>query len=395
MKTIVRLLSAGIVFSLLALIVPQSVLAIGVSPSSIDIDSLLEGVPLIQSVNISRSSSDYQGDLLVNIEVRGEYPEHLHYEQNFILPQGDNIFTFDVEILATDVLFGDYTQYLAFYTEPAKGHDIQTGVIIRKGVEIPVNYTVSNIEVVEYELNNITGTTTEVGQDMIVNLFVKNTGNTTWQADRVIFEFVDTTDENNAYTYEFSGTDTPAISPANQGDPVDIAFKHNIPAGNYIVRAIIYENNEVVGELTSKDFYVFQQGTLAQMAEVEYFKTNKTSYLPDENIQLETKMANTGEISVNAVMVVDVYKDGTLIDFLRSDPLTFSVHEQGLLTDVYKLSEPGVYTFSSYVSYGNKRTIPLELDVEIVGTSTLTTVQMTIILAIICIVLLVLALIRK
>jgi hypothetical protein len=396
-----RLLSIFVLIGMLGMFVPQDVNAIGGSPSSVRADSVLAGIPMSQSITITRAPTDPQGNLTVFVEAIGEYAQHISYEPSFVLQEGVDTYYYAFDILATDAVLGDYEAAIMFFITPdsvdfgENDGGATTGVSVRRGVEIPIFFTVDNVEVIEYELNQLYPMQTEVGEEVSVGYSVKNTGNVTWKPDKVVFSFVDVSDPTNLYTYEMSGDEVPASKPGNKGQPIELSFDPNLPAGNYLVSAVLYEDSEVVGEMTSGEFSIHPSGTLAQLGEVDYFKTNKTSYLVGETIQVESFFRNTGEISVSGVMAVDVYKESSLVDYLRSTPLTLATGEEGIFSELFALDEAGLYTLSSYVTYGNKRTLPLDLEIEVLAANALTTTQMTIILVIVCIVLLLLAIIYK
>jgi hypothetical protein len=74
---------------------------------------------------------------------------------------------------------------------------------------------------------------------------------------------------------------------------------------------------------------------------------------------------NTGEIPTKAQLNIETYKDGQLIDVVKSEQLLIQPLTAENLTAYYKLPSPGNYKMIGYIIYGIKKTQTIEININI------------------------------
>ncbi len=109
-------------------------------------------------------------------------------------------------------------------------------------------------------------------------------------------------------------------------------------------------------------FSVYPKGTLAQSGTIESVALGKTVFTSNETIPLKAIFKNTGQVPLNGVLMVDLYKEGTYIDVVRGDELTVGIGEESEFTALLQPKGSGEFTLNSYVKYGSRKSNTFVVD---------------------------------
>ena len=103
----------------LALLLPMSVLAIGLSPPEVAIEYLPVGTSYTVSATISRAPEELSGDLLITVQPRKSAASFFHGESNFTIPDGTREMTYLYNIIPEYATQAAQELYVTFLLQPA------------------------------------------------------------------------------------------------------------------------------------------------------------------------------------------------------------------------------------------------------------------------------------
>ncbi|OGG61657.1 hypothetical protein A3C87_04220 [Candidatus Kaiserbacteria bacterium RIFCSPHIGHO2_02_FULL_49_34] len=345
-------------FLAMALLVPQ-VHAIGISP------------PIIQAADVLRNSSQsYSVTLLIqdpakydmyfSAEPRGEFGHYLKGESEVVIPQGKTSVLYNFELEPIDAPVGSYNLQLAF-TEKQKAVESGNGaeggakVVVLQGAILVISMGVTGEERVSYEITRSQFEDTEPRIPLTGTYTVKNTGNVEWKPERIEIEAYEVADPENTATFEVSGDSIPLVKPGKVLD-AKMSLGHKLTEGRYRAKVRFYYKGEMVQELETSPFNVFQVGTLAQSGELLEVTTNKTSYNVGEQVVLRGLFKNTGDVTVEGQLETQVYKNGEFVNLEVSRTQSIDRRQEATFEQFLKMSEPGEYTLEVAATYGTRKT---------------------------------------
>lgn len=363
------LFTAFIVATLLS--APQSTHALGISPSAVSASSVLRGAAQTKQVEIIRGQNDL-GQLTIQVSVRGDASDYIILsEEEITMPDGVSSLTYPFEILPDRLANGSYSAKLDFLVQPQSPSDEESGLgaalNVVTGVTLPVNFTVTGEEIVEFDIFNLGVRDTEVSQPIFITYSVTNSGNVSWRPDTVDFIFTNVDDPAVTVTRTVTAEEMEYVSPGVEASIVSHELHEQLTQGAYALKAIFYYKDEVVEELEFTSFNVYPEGSLQQDGELRSITTNKTSYSVGEKIKLDAVFENTGQVSVKGVLITEIYKNEELIDVIRGKEQIIDKGQKATFSEVITGEKPGQYTLSSYVEYGFKRTDTSAVRITVVG----------------------------
>jgi hypothetical protein len=338
---------------------PKQGEAIGISPPKIIISSILRDTTQQRKVTLVRSPSETE-DFVIKAQAGGPFAHYLKTPETFFFPANKESVEYLFEITPSNAAIGEYEIPLVLtYTPAIKEKESQGNSIgVLRGVKVLIQFTVGGEQILEYTASDLSVSDTEVGMPLIVSYAASNTGNTDWKSEKIQFLFADIKNLSNITQATVEGDQIPVVKPGAQGERVALELSTPLIVGTYTVKANFFPPKETLDELSSKSFIVFPQGTLRQSGELLSIKTNKLIYLPDEKIKLEAEFKNTGSIRLRGALTTEISKGNTLLDILRSDEVVIERGETSTFNKIFTFNEPGKYTLSSLIEYGNKKTKP-------------------------------------
>jgi len=331
--------------------------ALGLSPPTLEIDSLLRGTTQTRSVRLYRAPEDV-GDVYIHVEPNAADAEFFVLEQtDIVMYTGQNEIEYEFGITPADASNGTYELKLRFLktNDPSSSFALNA-VRVVTGVTAQVFVTVGGEELLAYSLLSMYAQPTEEGIDTSIVYAVSNTGNVDWRPQKIEFAFFDVSGERvGEHTIQDDEIQPIRAGQENQSFTVQIPIE--LERGSHTVVATFYDADEVVGTLqTEQPFEVYAPGTLAQSGTLKGLSVNKNEFAPGEKVKLTATFQNDGEIGLTAVLITEITRDGEILDLLRSKEYSVAAGEEFVFSELIETGELGTYTVSSYVEYGKKQT---------------------------------------
>ena len=292
----------------------------------IDIRDFQTGTPL-QSVTIEASASTY---LLIKIAVpadaaNGTYKDTIYVETR---PVGDIEGTGVSAVMQarsdlTIIVGGDQAVDGIFYSATVR--DIEVGLPLRLGVQfrntgnVAVNPSISCI------VSKDKGTVAEFG---------------------------------HAETSVMAGTEV--VIPVEWSDTAGLS-------GDYTARVSVSLGDRVIGT-REVAFSVLPAGTLSKTGEFIGLGYEGEPAV-DTTLKIQGSFTSTGQADCRAKLILEVYRDGGLVDALESEESLVPVGETSVLTAYLKLGKAGDYTVKGHVAYDGKQTDDREISFTVTGGS--------------------------
>lgn len=338
----------------------QNVLAVGVSPGIIELEDLANNVVIDKSVFISRANPSQ--DEYYKVTVLGEGAPYIHLSSNKLkLPKGETQVPFDFQIKPVAAPNGTYKASLSFdgTTPDANTTGEQNGISFLTGVTALVKFSVSDKEVKKMEVLEIYNQETEVDQPYVFFFQLRNTGNVNAKPDRIELTFFDRSDPTHIIQEVIPSEKIAFVEP-QKTDKIVVKAESKVAEGKYDVEIKVFLGNDV---LFSKKFFthILPKGTLQQKIEFQEFKISKEDLLIGETVRFSGLAKNEGEVAIEPIFVLEVSKDGQVLDLKRSEKQLILKGESVSYPLSYVGEEEGEYTAKAFFEYGVRKTDPKEV----------------------------------
>lgn len=341
---------------------------IGLSPSSISETDLLRDRAIEKTVNLQRDLADLP--LVLEVEFTGTDGRFLRGPEEVFFEEGQFQTSYTFELFPEAAATGQYEAQVSFLPQKTDDGAVEggTGFGIRRGVALKVDFTVTDEEVLEYNVSHTELRQTEVGLPFYFSYTVNNTGNVEWRPEYVEVSFVEAFASAYSDTYRVEGESLEPAQPGNMST-IKVDVEHELPIGHYDATIDFYDQGRLVHSAPGS-LIVFEKGTLAQSAQLLSLKVNKEQFAAGENIQLTARMKNDGDITTVGVLVTEVYaEDGTLVDILTSNERSAAPGQEVDIDQLLKLQDAGNYRIESAIEYaGTRVTDPQEVVISIEDT---------------------------
>ena len=350
---------------------PATVHALGLSPPTVEIDSLLRGTTQERSVTLYRAPDDV-GDVYIHVEPDIKAIDFFVLEStDLVMLDGQTELTYPFKVTSGDAANGEYELKLRFLKtkDPTK---VGTGaaVSVVTGVTAQVLVTVGGEEHLEYALRSVFGSDTEEGMDVPVRYSIDNTGNVDWQPSKIVYAFINDAGEVVS-TSEIFGSEVPVVKAGKTEQQFDVRVPAELVRGRYTVQLVFWNGADEAGTLVSPyPFEVHVLGTLAQAGTLKGMSMNKVSYRPDEQAKVSAIFQNEGQVRLKAKFVLEITREGEIIDLLKSDEFDVGLGEEFVFSQFFKAGEVGTYLASGYIEYGNRNTPSKEFSFEVLSPPT-------------------------
>lgn len=346
-----------VVVFLISFSLVQNVLAVGVSPGIIELHDLANNIVIDKSVFISRANPSQ--DDYYKVSVSGEGAPYIALSTTKLkLPKGEQQVSFPFQIKPVAAPNGTYKASLIFNgtTPDANTPTDQNGVSFLAGVTALVTFTISDKEVKRMEVLDIYNQETEVDQPYVFFFQLRNTGNVNAKPDRVVLTFFDRSDPTHIIQEVIQGDKIAFVEP-QKTDKVIVKAESKVPEGKYDVEIKIFLDNNI---LFSKKFFthILPKGTLQQKIEFQEFKLSKAAVSIGETVRFSGLAKNEGEVAIEPIFVLEVSKDGQVLDVKRSEKQLILKGESVSYPLSYVGEEKGEYTAKAFFEYGVRKTDP-------------------------------------
>lgn len=351
----------------LALLFPAPVRAIGLSPPEVYVDGLLRGTTQYRTVFLSRAPNEMEDDVHIRVEPDASSAEYFVLStQDIVMVGGQQSVAYAFGVTPGAAPNGEHEWLLRFLKTAAP---IQAGkgatVTVVTGVTARIHVTVGGEEKLAYELGSIDGQETEEGQDAPFLFVINNTGNVDWHPSKIEFAFFNDLGEEVARS-ELTGDEVPVSRAGQEGQRFQVRIPAELVQGIYTVVASFYHGEEMVGTLTTTNaFTVHPPGTLEQSGQLLGLSASKEEFAPDEKIKVSATFQNDGQVDVDAVLTLELSRDGETIDFVRSKEYEVRPGSEFVFIEFLSALPVGSYVLNGLVEYGNRQTQPSQATFEV------------------------------
>lgn len=354
-----------IVLFCLFILVPQSVWAnMGISPPEVTVQDILRDVPYVTSVYVYREFYDF--DQIISVEFGGDDGRFLQGDGQFFMPAGMQRYEYDLTILPAGAAVGDYTARVDFTPqEPEEAVSDGTGVALRRGVSLILNFNVTGEQLIAYEVVESEFYPVEEESAVTVDFTLQNTGNVEWQPDEVVITITDPVTGEVVGTQTISSDDLPLLSPGETQiitQVLDIVLSEGEYTG---VIDFYYESVLIASQTTSVS--ILKEGTLSQFGELTGLSTQKEIFTAGELGKFVGTFTNTGTTPYLATMNIEIYSlvTNSLSQVLVSDEQAVGPSETVTFDAVASLDAVGEYKAVALVEYGNKKSGTQEVTFQV------------------------------
>lgn len=334
---------------------PQLVGAVGVSPSTVVVENVANGISLTRSVNVTRTDSGNLG--YFTVEAMGEGARYLELtKKEFYIPEGKKSGEYFFNIKPVGAPNGVHQAKLLF-TQQAPPNANKSGgstVAVRAGALATVQFTITDREVKKIIINSVTISDTELGLPLTVTFWGENEGNVDLRPSKILAKISDRTDPTHIIESTIQSSDIELIAPFER-KMISVSFNEPFALGTYKASIDFYVDNEVVYSVNGLDFQVLPQGTLKQSAEFKSFTASASQVKPNELIKFDAVVKNSGQIGLQPTLYVEIKQGDTLVDLLKSDKKILYKDQEGTLFVTFRPQTEGEYTADAYIEYGAKQ----------------------------------------
>jgi len=366
---------AGILVSVFILSAwAQVALAVGISPSTVTIPTILNQTEINAKFHLSRPVTTDEGTYSVIVPTTVQ--AYIHGPAEVTFGVGNNTVDYQFSVAPGNLATGDYSIPIVFSRKvsqqqvvDANGKPVDDAQLaIVDGVQGLVNFSVTGDRLEKYTVNTIAGSDTEINAPFIAYLDVTNSGNVDWRPDQVDLLFTDLDNQQHTFSLQIIGDAIP-FAQAGQQTVLKLEFPDpTVQVGTFKLQAKVYKAKAIVADLTSTNAIIINpEGTSQKNGELQDLTTNKANYNQNELVKFTGHFKNTGVVPVAGALAVEVYLKDSLVDIVRSSELTAQPGETVPFTTTTTLTKTGEYKLVGYVEYENKVTAQVTAQLTVIG----------------------------
>lgn len=336
----------------LSVFVPQHAHAVGVSPGIVEMDGLANGLRVPKNMYVSRPRNG--PDVTFSVEISGEGARYIELSSpSFVMKSGQTQVGYTFYIVPKNAPNGLHEAQITFLSQSLGTGAGKTGSMaaVQIGAAAKIRFTVTDREVKGFEILNVSIVDTEEGQPLYVAFQIRNTGNVDFRPDKIYVELKDRTDEGNVIRTEVSGEDVEVVPPLETRE-ITIPFKADIPIGKYKVKVLLFSDNEQKYAVQDLNLQVFPENTLQQSADITINTINGDLFEPNDIVKFSGEISNTGAVTIEPIYIVELQKDGKLVEILRSDTKAVYKGRHAAYALTYRPEKKGAYIAEAYFEYG-------------------------------------------
>jgi hypothetical protein len=341
---------------LLASLLPaQPALAIGVAmgPATMEITDAVRGEDYERTVTVFNPSSSEATKY--NLRVEGEASSWLGLydfgnktllQSLTIEAQSSSYVSIEIRV-PSDTPNGIYKATIYAATAPVENiNDSGVSAIMQASSELTI--IVGGDQVIDGTFYNVNARDIEAGLPLRLQVQFRNTGNT---AVNPVIDCI--ISKENAKVAEFSYAETSVKAGTEVVIPVEWANTADLN-GDYVALVTVSLADKVL-DTKEVPFKVLPVGTLTKTGEFISLAFEGQPAL-DTTLKVLGSFESTGQADCRARLLLEVYRNGDLIDTLKSEETLVPVGQTGILTAYLKLTKAGDYTVKGYVAYDGKQT---------------------------------------
>jgi len=240
----------------------------------------------------------------------------------------------------------------------------ETTAVVGAAAGIAVSLTVTGIQNLTGTVSQIAVPDVEVEYPLRATIKFRNTGNVTANP-RVDVDLI----RDGVVLKSWSSSDTEVKAGHEEFLSVEVDTT-GLEAGDYTADVRISLDGEVIAN-ESRAFALLPYGTLSRRGAISYMTLDGFPSLKTP-AKIEVVFFNSGDIDTRAQFIGEVYRDGQLVDVIKSEEILVPVREDDVLAAYFKPDQAGTYTVVGYVVYEGKRTGVQEISFDVAAPAPLT-----------------------
>lgn len=337
----------------LLLITPASAISGGAGPGSLIITSQLlsDQEVTVKEASITMYNSGNE-PLIAHFELEGDISNpavmNVEFEDNqpIIQPGEDKRckITFTMKTRGTfEGILNTYLDNLPDETEEISGAGATMGIGTMTKVKVIVKGEAPKGQVKSIVVNNV-----EINRPLRILTMFENKGKVTAQP-------VISVDVFKGRELIGSSKNTEAI--VQVGETKTIVLEWNTTGqgtGDYRAFVCVILGEETLEE-EELDFSIKESGSLSKEGELIKI-TFQGQPSSGEMLKVLASFKNTGESDLVAEFVGEIYKDGSMLNVVRSSPAVIASGEQQDIASYATLEDPGDYKITGYINYEGYKT---------------------------------------
>ncbi len=329
---------------LAAIILAEAVAAVGVSPPRI----VLEDVPKNYVLEKSVTLSGIEPETKVRVSFRGEGSE-------WVRSKLGNEFVAEKESLEFPLIIsvpqkapnGEYdvsAQIVFSSNEKGTGPN---SAVVSSGVVVNIKFTVSGKEVINYRISSVQIPSAEEGSPVFVVMRINNKGNVLAKPEKVELIVKDRTKE---IITSSSTQDITSVEPYTAAESVAV-FTIGLKPGFYFGDVKIHRKG-AIQSIDDIPFDIVQRGAFKADGELISLEVQDNV---EKIAKIDALFANRGEVGLYSTVISEIYKEGSLIDTVESNPEYVLQGQTKTFTHYYSVPASGRYTVKSHAEFLGKK----------------------------------------
>ncbi len=329
---------------LLAFAQSASALSIGVTPGRVSFSNMLKDGYAERTVRVTTNSLD---EVVARMEISGELSSWVRTEP------ADETFRISSEsphelriIVETppDARSDTYTGRLSFIVEGQGDIAGRAGGIVKPGVIVNMDATVSDVEVRACISGGFSISDTEIGFPFDVSATITNDGNVRIRP-RISYEIWDQNRERIVLSGDFfSGEILPSTRKR-----VSRTVENSLDIGQYWA----FISTDECGSSSMLTFSVVEKGGIVDRGTLERIE-HRSWVSAEENVEIKAIFRNEGPRTVYAKFQGNIRLDDRIVDVIETDEISIAPDERGEFITYFRPETPGRYVISGRGIYNRK-----------------------------------------
>ncbi|MBU0646661.1 hypothetical protein KJ611_04320 [Patescibacteria group bacterium] len=348
-----------IIVCLTVLLVPSMVSAVGlgISPSVVEVDTLVRGMQFEKEVMLSRSEASEALSFAVKGE--GDIAQWVSTEfgDSFTIPAGQQRFPVTVYVkVPEDAANGEYSGNVRFNAQPGEAREGSgNDVAVLVSAVLQLSLTVTGEQVMDYDVAALEIPALEEGWPLQLVMKIDNQGNVAALPSKVEIEFWDKFKETKIDSTVIGDlSDAEPVGSFSEGEVI-VSVEHGLEIGQYWAMVKVYEGTEMIYE-DEVIFDVVALGSIDKNAELKNVRLSNNKPAEGELVEVFADVANVDAGHFVGKLMVKVMRDGKLDQMIEGEQFTLPAGSERTVSVILTPEKIGQYELDVFVAYAGKET---------------------------------------